>query len=136
MKNNLLFLIIGIGLLIGAGYTGWHQHEFIQQSRFTHGVVIDNVYSGGKHATYHAVVQFMPRDGTQQITFQSNIGTNPAMYHVNQPVDVLYSQANPQEAQINSPFDLWFLTGMITFMGLIFTFVSLAPLIKTGRNHI
>ena len=119
-----VFSLVGIGLLVGSGLSFNITRNFIEKSVSTNGVVIElkkEISSNQKSRgyIYYPVVKFEPGQG-EIIKFESNTGTNPPSYKIGQTVPVLYESNNPNSAQINSSFDLWFLPIFLLVMGGIF----------------
>jgi Protein of unknown function (DUF3592) len=119
-----VFSVLGIGFFVGSGLSFNSTRHFIDNSVSTNGVVIElnkEISSSKKSRSYiyYPVVKFEPKQG-EVIEFESNSGSNPPSYKIGQTVPVLYEQNNPQSAQINSFFDLWFLPIFLVMMGSIF----------------
>jgi hypothetical protein len=119
-----VFAIIGIGILMLAIYLYNTQSEFIAKGIKVPGTVIDNVIGGEDNDVYFPMVQFKSRDGEER-RFTASTGSSPPMHNVGEPVEVIYDPDNPDDAQINSTFDLWFGPILCAGLGAIFTLVGI-----------
>ena len=82
---------------------------------------------------YSPEVSFTDSAG-QTITFTSNISSSMPTYHVGQKVSVLYNKNNSQDAKINTFFQLWFVTIIMSFLGVVFFLVGLLFLIAQKKR--
>jgi Protein of unknown function (DUF3592) len=86
----------------------------------------------------YPVVTFRDEGGQEQ-RFRSSSGSNPPRYQVGQQLEVLYNPARPQEAYINSDWDinggaiiLGWMGWLFITMGALLTLGALAALFKIG----
>jgi len=116
MKNSttttILLLILGVPLFIFGIRELFQVKDFVAGSEETEGIVIEMREGPSK---YYPRVRFQTKSG-ETIEFSSGNGSNPPLYKVNETVPVLYSDANPQYAVINSFIEIWL--GPVIYAGL------------------
>lgn len=122
-----IFLVIGLGLLIGSYFTIQHTRHFLATAVPVPGVVVENVYresssnnNQGPSWSYYPHVRFRTNNG-QEIDFVSNTGSSPPSYSVNERVTVLYDPQQPYKASINSFGSLWLASMVLVILGVVFT---------------
>lgn len=128
----MVFIFLGIGMLIGAGYLIQNTQQFMKIAQQTQGVVVDlqmssTSGSNGTSYSYYPIVEFKAFDQSK-IKFKSNFGTNPPMYHRGEWVEVLYDPDNPHRAKIHSYFGIWFPCYILVFVGGVFALVGISIL--------
>ncbi len=128
-----VFAVVGIGILGLAFYLYNSQKDFISTAIKVPGTVIDNVIGGEDNDVYFPMVQFRSRDGEER-RFTASTGSSPPMHNVGEPVEVIYNPDNPDDAQINSTFDLWFGPILCAGLGAIFTLVGMGVFFAGLRN--
>jgi hypothetical protein len=69
--------------------------------------------------TFYPVVKFTTKLG-EPTTFESNAGSNPPSFTKGQQVEVLYDPKNPKSAMINTWFDIWGFSAILTGVGSTF----------------
>ncbi len=145
MKNihwiGWLFALIGLGLVIGGYFTYRHTFDFVENALMAQGTVTDltrSARSGSSGSdTYRPVVTFHDHEG-QLVEFVSGVGSSPPAYRKGEVVEVLFLKEDPQDAEINSFFNLWFLPVLLSGMGAVFTLVGLGislPALFKKRSH-
>ena len=115
-----VFLIAGIGMLIGTLITFKSTYEFLKISVASQGTIVKliasrSTSSSGNSTVYRPVVQFIDQNGNQ-VEFVSSTGSNPPSYKIGEEVEVLYNPESPNEAKIKGFFTLW---GGITVLGIL-----------------
>jgi hypothetical protein len=120
-----LFLLVGLGLCVGGGYWGWITYSFMQTASRAPGTVVevtqyrdsegDNVYS--------PVVEYTLPSG-RTVRFEEDLRSSPPSHRVGDEVEVLYNPENPEEARINSVFNVWFGPGLLLGLGVCFGSVA------------
>ncbi|MCY1401675.1 hypothetical protein D9M71_167980 [compost metagenome] len=119
-----VFSLVGVVLLIGGAIAYKSSEEFLLEAVSTPGTVVALVKSRSSDSiTYQPVVEFVGNDG-KSFDFTSSSGSNPPSYSVGEKVEVLYPPANPQDAKINSFFDLWGGAVVMAVMGGIFFLIG------------
>ncbi|MHC6225422.1 DUF3592 domain-containing protein [Pseudomonas sp. X10] len=111
-----LFVFVGLAILM-AGYSSYQRTKsFLSDALASQGHVIDLLSTQGSDSTaYKAIVQFETGAG-QTFELISSVATNPPLYTVGEVVEILYSPTNPDEARIDSFFEVW---GAATILGPI-----------------
>ncbi len=132
-----LFLTIGIGLLIGAGFAYWYSRKFIASAQIANGVVTalnyrtSNQSSGG---VYYPQIQFVAQDG-KTYTASSNSGSNPAAYDVGEQVKIYYNPNDPTDVLLPDFFSMWGVTAILGFIGTIFTLIGAGIAFAKGKTQ-
>ena len=117
-----LLLAIGVFLLI-------RTRMFISKAQEVKGTVIRMVYTrSSEGGGYSPVYQFRTIEG-QVVEVQDGLSSNPPMFKEGQVIDVLYDPANPQSARIKKFMSLYFVSILLSGLGLIFGCVGVAMLI-------
>ncbi len=75
---------------------------------------------GRQHSrkVYYPLFRFTAAD-SQVYTVRGSVGSNPPDYQQGETVEVLYSKAEPDKAQINSPKDLYLACGLLAAFGVM-----------------
>jgi hypothetical protein len=128
MDENYFFLIFtGVGLLLLAmGVFAWlRTRRFISESLRAPGTVVGLEPRRGSKGgtTYSPVVEFATPEGVVR-QFTDPVSSNPAGYSVGDRVEVLYHWQDHARARLASKFRLYFVAGLLSFLGLIFTGVG------------
>lgn len=121
---NYIFVAIGFCLLVGAFFSYQNSKFFLQGSISANGTVIaiDRSSSPGKKGkspSYHPVISFTTESG-EPIEFRSSTGRGKNTYTKGQIIEVLYQQAAPRQARMNSFFSLWGATLILAGLGAVF----------------
>lgn len=123
--------VIGLGMLLGAGFLFQHTREFVASAEEAQGEVIDLVRSRKRigsgmdqSATYKPVVQFSTNDG-REVEFTSTTGSNPPAFTRGERVEVLYQPGTPERAKIASFFQLWGMPLIVGGIGAVFALLGL-----------
>ena len=111
-----LFLMVGIGLIIGGVCLAFGTWRFIRRSVIISGVVIR--MEGYK--VQAPIVQFTTQEG-EVITFTHPVASKPPSYHAGQAIKVRYQPSRPHAAQINSFASLWIMPLAMFFIGSVAT---------------
>ncbi|MDE1886257.1 MAG: DUF3592 domain-containing protein [Xanthomonadaceae bacterium] len=121
---SILFLIIDLGLLAGAGML-WRDHaNFAAHAMRADGVVTDLIYrSSSKGGSYVPAVQFSASDG-RIVHITGSTGSNPAAYSRGEHVTILYPPNNPEGARIDSFSENWLGTLILGGIGLVFALIG------------
>ena len=136
-----LFLLAGVGLMLGALIQAFKIWQFVHRSVTMTGTVTTLVLRrpdetsiltrtkrrGGVKTTYKLKpmapqVRFATADG-ETITFTHHTASDPPTYKIGQEVTVRYQPGRPHEAQIGSFSSLWAMPLLLFFVGSIITLV-------------
>jgi hypothetical protein len=144
----LLILFIGL-VVFGCGvFSFLQQYTKIAHALRTDGVVTELI---GVRARRQAFVVARTESGVKiepktryrpQIRFTTDSGraielvgrvaSRPARYKVGERVPVLYNPHNPTEAYLNSFWEIWFVTLMLVFFGLLTMGMGLLGWVLSG----
>lgn len=119
---GLLFVLIGLGILVGGAVSAVKQSRELARSVAATGTVVDlvkRVINPRSSGVYCSVVEFTTAAG-QAVRFESQFGTMPATHQVGQTVAVRYKVADPQKAEVDSATSRWLVPGCMMGMGLAF----------------
>lgn len=134
MKTGIfkIFGVIGLILLLGAGYSFYSAKQFQSASIETTGVVIDLVGDD----TVAPVVRYETASG-ESFTMKSSVSSNPPAFEIGESVSVFYKEDNPQDARINSFLNNHLLALILGVMGLIFFLIGVVPgiIIARGKSN-
>lgn len=120
----LIFLVAGVGLLLGCGYWAWQKHAWIRDASRARGTVVELlVRSSRGHPTYRPLIEFTDSGG-RAVRFEHNVSSRPAAYEVGEAVEVLYAPQASDDAALDSSFILWMGPAILGFLGAIFTFLG------------
>ena len=126
MLFGLLF-VAGLGLLIVSVNSYQSTRAFVGDASTAEGTVVEFVESRSESSssrsgptafvsvTYRPIVKFTTKGG-ESIEFTSRSGTNPPSYSKGEKVGVLYSETQPQKAEIHGFMELW---GGALFSGIL-----------------
>lgn len=118
------FSLIGAALLIGGFYLHISTQEFLSGATKTKGEVIDfETHRSDGTTMYAPVVSYQARDG-KTYEYVSNTSSSSRSYDIGEQVDIFYLQNNPQEAKIDSFFQLYFGELILFILGGIFFLIG------------
>lgn len=135
-----LFPVIGVGLLIGAGYSVYRTNEFRRTASAAIGEVVDYYEydssddDGGTTRMYDPVIRFTPAGGAA-VEHRSGLASSSRDYKLGLRLRLLYDPQNPAKFQINSPFRLYFAAGVLAFIGIVFVLVGTIVLLVFNGPH-
>jgi len=135
-----LFCFIGLTFM-GAGiYNYLLTRDFLSTAIKAEGTVVKlEKHRSQESTSYTPVVRFTPPSGDgPEIQFASSVSSSPPAYKVGEKVTVLFPPGKPRDARISGFLDLWFLAALFSFMGVIFTFVSVMVVVvsRDGRRRL
>lgn len=116
---------LGLALCLWAAFSGISRLGLLRRCQRTQGRVVDQVLRESTDAsTYHyPVVEFTTRAG-QLVRFQGAAGSaGGAQSPTGSAVEVLYEEADPSRARINSFVQFWLLPVGLGVMGLALALV-------------
>ncbi|MGI3744637.1 MAG: DUF3592 domain-containing protein [Janthinobacterium lividum] len=118
--------LVGLSLLVIAGYMAYWRYEFLPQAQRAPGVVT-KLNAGGSHPE----IEFTSADN-QVISYPQ--GGMISGYEVGQPVQVLYLAEDPEmTAVVNDRGALWGTSALLGLMGLAFALVARSEF-SSGRK--
>jgi len=131
-----LFAVLGAGMLIGAGVSLVHTRSFLAQAGRTQGTVValqarhssktstngTNTSDTGDSVTFAPLVRFSHVG--QVIDFTGASSSNPPNYRIGETVPVLFLEANPSSARIDSFFPVWGATVILGSLGSVFFLIG------------
>jgi len=127
---NIIFILLGLGMLGGGFYAYWQEKQFDKIAVSTSGTVIDfaqrrgyvrNNQDSRSRAViyYHPVVQFTDQQGKSQ-EFNTSEGSTSPKYRRGDKVTVLYEPDNPEFAVIDD-WGRYLITMILGGIGVVFT---------------
>ena len=127
---QIILILIGAGLLVGAYLSYQKTRKFIDTAVTTQGTIIEVVAQkststdeDGYSSTttnYYPVIEFKDQNGKLQ-KFQASVGvSNKRKWQVQSQLTILYDPQKPEKASIQSFMQLWFTTLLLAIFGLIF----------------
>jgi hypothetical protein len=126
-KYLLPLIFSGVGaLLLLIGLFVWLRvRRFVAESLRARGQVVGFAESMGSKGgvTYAPVVSFTASGG-EVFEFTDPLYSRPRGYDLGQQVEVLYHYQDHSRARLASPFRLYFVPGLLGFLGLVFTSVG------------
>ena len=130
-----IFGLVGVISIAIGSFAARKTRRFLTRAKATRGTVVHLVMrsstdseDGSISYAYYPIIKFMAQTG-EDIEFESSSGSNPPMYTVGQPVEILYDPQDPHRAKIHSFFDLWLATTLFLGVGGVFTVVGLGLLV-------
>lgn len=131
----ILFLVIGLLLSLGAGYSVYDVKQFKKSAILTQGTVIqliENIDNKNNSKTFTPVIHYKTVKG-DEFTMTSSVSSNPPAYSIGETVSIFYKGNNPQEARIDGFLSNWLLTLILGTIGLVFFLIGSIPLILSSR---
>lgn len=117
-------IFLAVAGLVVLGVSLWlyqSTSRFIADASRAPGVVIDieRSRSSDNSSTYYPVVRFTSADGVER-TFVPSWGSSSPRYQRGQAVQILYTPARPEEAEIEDFVSLWLLPLVLGLVGGVF----------------
>jgi hypothetical protein len=119
--TKYLFAAVGLGMLFAALVAHHQTASFISRASRAQGTVtalVPQRSGDNSSVTYRPIVRF-EHEG-REVQFSDSVASSPPAYYVGETVGVLYLAYSPDEARIDSFRSLWFVTSLLTGMGIIF----------------
>ena len=119
------FALIGCGLLVGAFLSYRSTTEFLSTAVPGTGEVIgyDRRTDSEGSIAYYPVITFSP-NGDSEIEFTSSTGGSDRPYAIGASVPLRYDPKLPFNATIDTPTDIWLVTGVLGGLGAVFMLVG------------
>lgn len=118
MLIGLFFTIIG-AIVIFAGWLWQHStRERLNTMISGTGTIVEliEVDRPGETPNYYPIIEFQTQTG-EIIRFEGKTGVSENTYRVGQQVDILYDPQFPQDARIDSWFELWLPPLVVILLG-------------------
>jgi hypothetical protein len=123
VSRGFLAWFLGLGAILSflmalaIGLYTWH---FRQTAIQTSGQVVElRAEMDEGDTTYRAVFRFLDAAGKEH-TVPSSMKSKPATHHVGDQVTILYPPGDPERAQIDNFWELWFTTAVPAFISAAF----------------
>jgi len=119
-----ILLIIATVMISLAFYMASNTFDYINHSTRSVGKVVDfkDVYSS-RSMTYAPIIEYqLPSGNTAH--FVSSTSSYPPAYDIGDPVNILYSNKQPQDASINGFFSLWIGEIIVGGLGVLFLIIG------------
>jgi hypothetical protein len=127
-----LQILAGIGFVVlaSAGLTYISSVNFVNHAQLVTGSVVAlpmSIDPDDNTSSYCPQVSYMAQTG-QVITFDSNVCSSPAAYHIGEQVEVYYDPQHPQDAQIKNFSSQYLVSISLTCIGLPIAVVGMLGL--------
>jgi hypothetical protein len=125
----VLFLVVGLGVLVGGGFVAKERSDFLATARSATGEVVDfkrrtSTSDGKRKTTHYPIVRYQPPGHDAPVEFQHDTGSSSPSYSRGENVKVLYSPADPGKAIIDAGIMNWFGPGLMIVLGGAFTVIG------------
>jgi len=137
----LAYLFVGIlcatgpMMLLFAAGTGVERAIFVRSSFSTDGVIVglSPVRPYRSNKSWYPVFRFTASDG-QSYTVTSNVGERASSFKAGDIVRVLYEQDHPENAHIDTIFQLWAPQIIVGSVGMGFSVIPLLIFLRRRRS--
>lgn len=86
--------------------------------------------TGSASTAFYPTFRFIAADG-RPVTVQSDTGSAPPEFRTGHEVEALYDPANPADARLNTPWQLWLFVRIFGWIGFAFLVAfTLLPLLR------
>ncbi|MCB0333781.1 MAG: DUF3592 domain-containing protein [Bdellovibrionales bacterium] len=131
-----ILLAIGILLLVLFAILVFEKVQFLSVAEKATGTVVELQYeskmvtrhddsgksSSHRSTAYYPVVEY--KAGDKSITFTSSMGSDPSYYSVGDIIDVLYEPMYPNDAEIDSLYNMYFMPFILAVIGGLLVFLG------------
>jgi hypothetical protein len=118
----LVFGLVGLGLLVGAGFTATNTRNLLAVAEEVPGVVVDYTTSTSDGSTTYSPVYEYEFEG-RTYRHETNVSTS-GRPTVGETETILVDPADPSEAMPDTFMDKWFLPVLLGGMGILFTGIA------------
>jgi hypothetical protein len=101
------FLLCGVSLFCLGSAMTFQKIKFYRNSKITNGKVVDYERHERKHSCFHPIIEFNASKNNK-IIFKSAVASNDKKYRIGEQVSIRYLTVNPQIAEINKTWTIWF----------------------------
>jgi hypothetical protein len=133
--GQCVFLVVGLGCLVGALISAHRTQEFLRTSLTVQGRITSfRKMHHARHNSYAPVFRFeLP--GTRFATVVSRTSSSPPEFKVGDGVTVHYPAGHPEQAVIDSFGQLWLMDWVFGGFGALFFAVGLLTLVSGWRRN-
>jgi len=129
-----IFLVLGSGFLVMGVVLGLITSNFVENGRQAQATVVSlQAVSGDNGVTYAPVFQYSGADGREH-TVTSHASSSPAGFSVGERVNILYSSKDPEDARIDTLWQLWGFPLIFCPLGGLFALVGAILLLVLRRR--
>lgn len=134
-----LIVVLGLGLLTGAGFAVWSELEFRKTAVETDGRVVALIprlshdSDGHTSRTYTPVFTFSLPNG-KEVRAEGSVSSDPPCCAVGEAVRVRYDPARPERAAMVGFMESWFVAVLLGGMGVVFTGCGILARRVVGRG--
>jgi Protein of unknown function (DUF3592) len=137
LAGKLVFLVVGLGCLVGSLRYAYRTEVFLRTAVTVQGKIAGfkpvRTRRGG-HTTYAPVFRFdVP--GTHFATVVSHVSSGSPAFRVGEPVTVHYPPGHPEEAVIDSFGQLWLMDCAVGGFGALFFGIGMLTLVSGWRRN-
>lgn len=130
-----VFLLIGVGLIIGGGIFAKQRAEFISTAVKTTGKVVDmRASTSDGSTTYAPLVRYNFNNEANPVTFKHKVSSTHPSWRRGDTVQVLYNPKDKTDAMIDDGLWNWMGPGVLAFIGIIFSLVGLTSSRKKDKT--
>jgi len=128
---GFILFLFWAGFLGWALYDGYQSWGLVTNGESTIGTVISfqEIHETDGPNTFKSMIQYQV--GNQRYIFVSSNSSSPPAHQLGEKVELFYSPIDPEIAQINSWYELWFFPGIITLVFLVVPIIVL--FLKSGN---
>jgi len=124
-KGSWIIIIIGIIIMASGVPSALQKLAYVSKTKIVSGTIVRTAETDFRNSHYYIpIVDFTALDGQTQ-EFKSKTMDSPAKYKIGDKVDVIYDPANPTDAEINYPLNIWSEPGSTAIIGLLFIFIGI-----------
>ncbi len=133
LVNGFIALMVALTL-----WFGWRGVRLAREGESTIGHVVDMEESSdgeGGCCVYSPIIEFTAPNG-RPVRFESSNASSPPAYRIGQEVEVLYNPNDPNDASINSFYELWLVPAILApvdvMLFVVLNWVAIAKM-RSGR---
>lgn len=124
-----IFLLLGLGLLAGAGVAVWLELAFRQRSVETEGRIVQMIRGSSTDSRGHSTANWTPvfafrlPDG-REMRVTADFSSSPPCCKVGDAVQVRYDPADPSRAQMAGFLSSWLVATILGGIGAVFALIG------------
>ncbi|WP_224240469.1 DUF3592 domain-containing protein [Hyalangium gracile] len=130
---GLVFLMVGVGSLIGGLVAMGRTKSFLAQAREARAevVAVQQRTGSNRQKSYYPVFRYRTEQGATKDVV-SSVGSNPPRYKEGDSLAILYDPAKPDSVRIHSFFNVWAGALILGAIGVIFLIVAGITMATSG----